>query len=251
MSEKQNTEDAIFEVILKKGIEKYVEEIENEPDPILTEEELAVANSMKEKIYKDIIKRMRKEKRKNRKAYKKIIILAATISVLAVLLVLNVSAFKNFLVKTYTEIQGDVLKISADYDDFAEKYDSIEKFVSKDELIIPTWLPNNTQLKNVEDNEIYIFLDYKINQNYFNIEEKYIDSKYNIEDLQLEHNTYSVEDITVLDCIGKLITIEYESQLKNYIVVWNTDNVQYIINSNLDKQELDIILKNLKIYKKK
>ena len=63
MCERVEYSDELFEEILKKGIELYVEKIENEPMPELSPEEQAMADSMKDRIYKNLMKQIRREER--------------------------------------------------------------------------------------------------------------------------------------------------------------------------------------------
>ena len=250
MSDKKKVDDAVFEVLLKQAFEMYAEKIENEPEPELSEEALAMAESNKDKIYRDLMRRIDREERKKKWSYKRIIVLVAAISVIIAGLIINASAVKNFFIKTYTQIQGDVLQISADYDKFNSEYEAIEKFQAKDELVIPDWLPNESQFSALHDNENHVILEYKIKDKYLNFEEKRINNKNNAEELQLLNNSYSVQDITVLGCDGKLITMEYESGIVDYTVVWDMGDIQYKIKTSLNKNELDAILYNLKYYKK-
>lgn len=250
MADKKKVDDAVFEVLMKQAFEMYAEKIENEPEPEFSEEALAMAEARKDKIYKDLMKQIDREERKKKWSYKRIIVLAAAISVFIVVLVLNASAVKNFFIKTYTQIQGDVLKISADYDKFNETYDNIEKFQAKNELVIPTWLPNETQFSSLQDSEMNVILEYTIKDKYLNFDEKYIDGKNNIEDMQLENNDYKVQTISVLGYEGTLVRMEYESHIIDYTVIWNTDDIQYKIKTNLSQNELNTILYNLQYYKK-
>lgn len=241
--------DEIFEFMLQQAFEKYAEDMEDEPVPELSEEAYAHMLESKQRVYKNVMKRVKQNRRTTRpKSIKKIIYLVAVISVIGVLFAANATAFKSFLYKTYTNVEGNVMKISADYSDFDRRYAEITEFAYKDELIVPGWMPNEARLVGVQDAETFVVCEYKINGNFLNILEENIDFNDNYSEEQLENNRYKDKKIKILGMDAYILEMGYESEVKGITAVWCSDNVQYTIKTDLSFTALTAIMKDLKYY---
>lgn len=244
-----NKNDDIFEFMMKKAFEKYAEDIADEPVPELSEEAQAYMEESKQRVYKNVMKQVRRDERKAKpKSVKKLIYLVAIISVIGILFAANATAFKSFIYKTYTTVEGNVMKISTDYADFERQYDEITEFEHKDELIIPGWLPNEAQLVKVQDSDTYVVLRYEIGDNILDITEADINFQNNYSEEQLESNKYKGKTVNILGMKAKILKRVYESDAKGTSVVWGSDKVKYTINTDLSYTALMSIIKELKYH---
>ncbi len=249
MNDRSNRNDKVMDIILEAAADKYAQDIANEAvESDMTEEEEKIMLKQQDRIYQNVMKQIRKEEKPHRRtAFKKCAVLAASLAVI-VGLAANVSAFRIFIFKTYTDISGTFLNIKTEKVT-KESYDMITEFEYKDEIIIPKWLPPGVSLTQITDDYTGIKLEYKGETLWFTIDENVIISDASVVQIETNQNEFEVGEVKVLDMDGVIIEIHNESGDNTLVASWNSDNVKYEISTNSSKIMLDTILKNLKYLK--
>ncbi len=233
--------DKVLDIIIEEAIEKYAQDIANEEVVCdMTDEEIKRIEQQKNRIYKKTVAKIKHR----RISYRKIIILAATLVVLMAL-ALNTSAVRTFLFKTYTDISGTTLYITTTKIDDS-RYNIIKEFENKNELIVPGWLPSGMELTEIRDDISSIYLRFESGEKWIRFYQRGIGEGGAV--VETENNKFNLTDCKVLGMEGKLLDITSESNIRLYMAAWNSDNVKYELTTNLDINEMENILKNLKYY---
>ncbi len=243
-----NRNDKLFDVILEEALDKYVQDFE-ENDCDIVSEEKAYMESMKSQIYKNVKRRIIKNSdNKGHMNFKRMLVLiAAAIIILAA--AANVSAFRTFVYKTYMDIKGTTLNVSAKKITL-EDYNVITHFQPQTEIIVPGWLPSDMRIDTIDENDKYIFIDYyDENMIGFSIRELKLPSESD-GGIETENNKVKIENCNVMGMQGKIVYVKSENGNESYSVYWCSDNVQYEIDTNYPRTTLDAILQNL-IYLRK
>ena len=194
------------------------------------------------------MKQIRKEEKPRRRpSFKKYAVLAASLAVI-IGLAANVSAFRIFIFKTYTDMSGTFLNIKTEKVT-EESYNVISEFDCKDEIIIPGWLPPELSLTQITDDYTGIKLEYQSDNLWLTIDENTVDSIGSETKIETNNNIYKVGDNKILDMDGVTVEIRSETGNNIFIVNWNSDNICYELSTNSAKIMLDTILQHLKYLK--
>lgn len=244
MSTNRDLNNKLFDIILEEAIDMYAQDISESTFPCdMTDEELKIMFKQKQNIYKNVKSQINKVSKKQHHLLKRCIILAACIS-LTFVLAINVSAFRVFVYKTYIDMSGTILnmktnKVSSD------NYNNI-LFSQKDEIIIPDWLPPETELSELSGNEHILNLQYENNDIWINITEKAIPSIETGLNIETDNNIFEISDCKILDMEGKIVELISETNYSIFTVKWCSDSTEYEITTNCSKIMLETILANLK-----
>ena len=242
--------DKLFDIILEEAFDKYAEDIANEKIPCnMTDKEASAMEQQKQRVYNNVKKRIRAEKRPHRiKTVRRIFVIAAAVAALLAA-AMSVSAFRVFVYKTYTDIKGTVLQVNTGKIT-DEDYDVITRFEPKEEIIVPGWLPADMEIDQIQDYETNIFIAYYDDKGIgFSISEVRLPVETD-GGIETENNTVKIEDCTVMGMPGKIVYVQSEIGNESYSVYWCSDNVEYMIDTNYPRITLDTILQNLKYLKK-
>lgn len=245
--EENKREEALFDALMKEAVRQYLLEFDEQEDVILDEESEARREESLEIVKARVLSSLHCERVKR----KKLICLSAAVIALVSIIVCTVSvtAFRSHKFKTEAAIDGDIMSISAVNTDFSSEYDAITNFKHKNDIIVPGWLPEGTELINVEETENRVLLQYEVNDKYINISEWNIELKKNKPRINLFQNEEKVKKIDVLGMEASMIEIKFESKIKSIFVECYSDKVIYEIGTDLSRRELEKIIKNLKYYK--
>lgn len=249
MNDINNRNDKVMDIILEAAADKCAQDIANETvECDMSAEEEKIMLNQQDRIYQNVMKQIRKEEKPRcRYAFKKYAVLAASLAVI-IGLAANVSAFRIFIFKTYTDMSGTFLNIKTKKVT-EERYNVITEFEHKDEIIIPDWLPPEVSLTQITDDYTGVKLEYQSNNLWLTIDESTILSNGSSVQVQTDKNEFTVGDIKVLDMNGVIVEIHNESGDNVFIASWNSDNVKYELSTNGSKIMLDTILQNLKYLK--
>ena len=194
------------------------------------------------------MKQIRKEEKSHRRpSVKKYAVLAASLAVI-VGLAANVSAFRIFIFKTYTDMSGTFLNIKTEKVT-EESYNVISEFEYKDEIIIPGWLPPGISLTQITDDYTNISLEYRDENLWLTIDENIIANVGSETQIETDNNFFKIEDNTILGMDGVAVELRSETGNNIFVVSWNSNNVKYELSTNGSKIMLDTILQNLKYLK--
>lgn len=241
MNDLNKLNEKLFDVMLEEATQKYAEDIAKENIDI-PEKELETINSRKKEIYRKTLSKIKKQSGR-RLSLKKCVLIVA-VSAIVLTLSLNVSAIRILFFKTYTDISGTILNVkTTKIDD--EKYNGIVQFEGKNELIIPEWLPPGMDLTDVSDNRSFVNFNYSNAELWVTISEEKI-SESSETSIETDKNTFKVEECIILGMSGKIVNIQNETDVTNYIVIWNSNNIKYELATNVNKNTLDAILSSLK-----
>lgn len=248
----KNINEKIIDDLIESGFDLYIQDIYNEDDTLPPEVEKTAMES-KERIRRRLQKEIQKsypnqKKRHSRRILRKSLLVAIVfVSLFAIMI--NVSAFRIFIYKTYVNMQGSVLSVQTDR--IYQQYETIQKFANKNELIIPNWLPPGTNLQ-IQDNGIFVKLDYETETGdfYLRLSERVITQGGAKTNLETEQNEYTVEDCNILGMEGKIVYIKSEAGHERYTVVWNSDTTSYELSTNATGILFETIMNDLTYYKK-
>lgn len=245
-SSREARNDKIMDILLEEALEYYVQSGMDMPQMReLTPEEEKMMEEMKKPLWDRIQKSIRKEQRVSRRpTIKRCLILVALVAALTAL-ALNVSAFRVFIYKTYTDMSGTILNVKTEKIS-EERYRAISEFQYKDEIIIPSWLPPGMTLTDVDDDRIMLSFRYEKDDLWMILDEDKVFSSGMSEEIETDKNTFTVHDIKVLDMDGTIIEIENEIGIKLFIVSWSSDNVRYDLATNGTEDMVHAILQSLK-----
>ena len=194
------------------------------------------------------MKQIRKEEKpRHRYSFKKYAVLAASLAVI-IGLAANVSAFRTFIFKTYTDMSGTFLNIKTEKVT-EESYNVITEFEHKDEIIIPGWLPPGSSLAQITDDYTGVTLEYQGDNLWLTIDENSIPDSGSETQIETDKNVFKVYDNKILGMNAVTVEIRSETGYNIFIVSWNSDNTKYELSTNSSKIMLDTILQNLKYLK--
>ncbi len=246
-----NSRDKLFEALAKEAFERYADDIINEPLSPLDEKTEAEFDKNRQRVYGNVMKLVKKRQRRSRpRSWKKLWLLVAVLAVAGCVTAINATAFKAFLFKSLTSVEGDVLNMSADYAGFDAKYAEITNFDNKEELIVPGWLPDGAELVKVQDEYKNVRLKYLIDEDYLEIHEISIGFAQNNTSVFMSGNIYKTEDINVLGMNGEIASVKYEDGLEKRTAVFCSDTTKFVINSTLSETKLLFVLEKLKYFQK-
>lgn len=249
MNDRNNRNDKVMDIILEAAADKYAQDIANETvECNMTDEEEKIMLNQQDRIYQNVMKQIRKEEKPHRRpAFKKYAVLAASLAVI-VGLAANVSAFRIFIFKTYTDMSGTFLNIKTEKV-AEESYNVITEFEYKDEIIIPKWLPPGLTLTQITDDYTGVKFEYQSEDFWLTIDENIIPTNGSSVQIETDKNEFKVGEIKILDMDGVIVEIRSETKNNIFVTSWNSDNVKYELSTNSSKIMLDTILQNLKYLK--
>lgn len=242
MKESMDRNDKIFDIILDEAFDKYAKDAASyEPETEMTEEDIRIMDSKKDNIYNNIMKEIDKDNKK--KSPFKLVIPLVAILILVVAYSSNAFAFRTFLHQTFMSLTGTDLNFNTKKLVF-EDYDNIVNFENKDEIIVPGWLPDNIQLQKMQDEFENLNLYYKNEQFWLSLRLKSSLDRADTK-IETENNNYIIKKDKVLDMECSIVEIDSESELKTYVVYWNSNYVNYSMMTNLPENDFKKVLKNL------
>lgn len=247
MSDNKNSlNDKLLDLVIEEAVEKYSHDIADENISCdMTDEEIKIMEEQKDTTYKNVMKDIRKEKKPHGVfTFKKCTALVACL-VVVFSLALNVSAFRIFIFKTYTDMKGTVLNIKT-AKITNESYAVIKEFENRDELIIPGWLPPGMNLAEITDDFLFVILNFEGEETWLTLHQDKIFAGEINTSVETEKNVFSVDDYSVMNMDGKLIEIRSESGITMLKVIWNSDETRYELSTNVDRTMLEAILSSLK-----
>lgn len=245
INDRNSRNDKIMDIILEAATEQYAEDVANEPvDCDMSDEEKQNMLEQKDRIYRQLKKEIKKTRRTRRFLLKKTAVAAAALAV-AVGLTANVSAFRTFLYKTYTDMSGTFLNITIKKVP-DEAYNTITRFRNKDEIIIPDWLPPGMTLTDIDDHEVGISLEYKSDELWMTIDENILSDDGSSIFIETENNEYEVYKRKIMDMDTVVVDTTSEIGLRVISVTWNSDNTWYDLTTNATGQTFEAILDSLK-----
>lgn len=249
MNNRSDRNDKVMDIILEAATDKYAQDIANETiECDMSAEEEKIMLNQQDRIYQNVMKQIRKEEKPCRRpSFKKYAVLAASLAVI-VSLAANVSAFRIFIFKTYTDMSGTFLNIKTEKVT-KESYNVISEFECKNEIIIPGWLPPELSLTQIADDYTGVVLEYGGDDLWLTIDENTVGSVGSETKIETNNNVYKVGDNKILDMDGVTVEIRSETGNNIFIVNWNSDNVKYELSTNGSKIMLDTILQYLKYLK--
>lgn len=249
---KDKLNEKIIDDMIEAAMDRYAESIaEEDSAKTLTAEQERHCEESKEEIRQKVLHQLKKEEKKHsrrcRRVVRRSLICAAALTALAVMMV-NVSAVRIFVYKTYTNMKGTVLSLQTD--SLQTNYEQIEEFENKDELIIPSWLPPGTVMEEVQDSIQKIELRYYNEEEGFNlrISEQLVSNRMQ-SSFETEENQYVVEECQVMGMEGKILWMQSELDTKRRTVVWSSDTTYYELSTNADDLMFETIMSGLKYYK--
>ena len=249
---KDKLNEKIIDDMIEAAMDRYAESIaEEDSAKTLTAEQERHCEESKEEIRQKVLHQLKKEQKKHsrrcRRVVRRSLICAAALTALAVMMV-NVSAVRVFVYKTYANVKGTVLSMqptSALVD-----YTCIEDFQNKDELIIPSWLPPGTVVEEITDTDLCVTIRYvnEMENLKLRISEQKISESLDTA-FETENNEYIVEECKVMGMDGKIIWMQSEVDTKRRTVVWSSDTTYYELSTTADDILFETIMSGLKYYK--
>lgn len=249
MNDRNDRNDKVMDIILEAAADKYAQDIADKTvECDMSAEDEKIMLNQQDRIYQNIMKQIRKEEKSRRRpSFKKYAVLAASLAVI-IGLAANVSAFRIFIFKTYTDMSGTFLNIKTEKVT-DESYNIITEFEYKDEIIIPGWLPPELSLTQITDDYTGIKFEYQSDNLWLTIDENTVGSVGSETKIETNNNVYKIGDNKILDMDGVTVEIRSETGNNIFIVNWNSDNVKYELSTNGSKIMLDTILQYLKYLK--
>lgn len=245
INDRNSRNDKIMDIILEAATEQYAEDVANEPvDCDMSDDEKQNMLEQKDRIYRQLKKEIKKARRPRRFSLKKTAVAAAALAV-AVGVTANVSAFRTFLYKTYTDMSGTFLNITIKKVP-DEAYNAITRFRNKDEIIIPDWLPPGMTLTDIDDHEVGISLEYKSDEFWMTIDENILSDDGPSIFIETENNEYEVYKQKIMDMDAVVVDTTSEIGLRVISVTWNSDNTWYDLTTNATGQTFETIVESLK-----
>lgn len=249
----KNINEEIFELMLTGAAKKYAENVANKPVDEVSDETRKYIEESRQRTYNNVMKQVKRaekqEKRRSRMSIKRLWYIAAVFVVLAALIIPNATAIPSLVYRTYSYIEGNVLKVKTDYSQFDRQYSQIQNFCYKDDLIIPTWMPNRTQLEIKENFEDQIVLKYTTQNRTLKFYEINVEVFEHNLDFGIENNSYKEQNIEILGMEGEIYSMKQESGINMLTAIWRSDNVQYMIVTNYSEVELMAVLEKLDYYR--
>ena len=241
----------LFELMLKEAAERYYEENEENPPEynpdLIPPEDMKYFADRKDIIYKKILRQAKTGGRKTKHTARKYILIAAVIGIIAALTV-SASAVKEYLREVTVSISGDTLTMNATRM-ASENYSDIKNFKYMDDVIVPTKLPSGLMLNEIVDSDgvsLTLVYTYADNSNeYIRLEANYIPGVSRGGGLLIKDNEYSISDVEVLGMSGKLVEVVNQLGRTYHEVELCSDNFEYIIISNVSKDQLNYFIANL------
>lgn len=245
MNDRNSRNDKVMDIILEAAADKYAQDIADKTvECDMSAEEEKIMLNQQDRIYQNVMKQIRKEEKPCRRpSFKKYAVLAASLAVI-VSLAANVSAFRIFIFKTYTDMSGTFLNIKTEKVT-EESYNVISEFECKDEIIIPGWLPPELSLTQITDDYTGVALEYAGDNLWLTLDENTIFSERSSVQIETNKNEFKVGEISILDMYGVIVEIRSETDNNILIASWNSDNVKYELSTNGSKIMLDTILHKL------
>lgn len=243
---KDSLNERLFDLAVEEAVAQCAADMENNP-PEVPEDVMAEFEASKGELFERIQKNIKKEKRAAAFSAKKAVILAAAL-VIVLAAAFNASAIKSFVYKTYTEATDKFLNIKIEKA-YKQQYEDITRFVHKDELIIPGWLPEDMQLVEVVDEEDCVALNFKSADEAFlrlNIE---IFSDAGNPNVIIENNKWETWESTILGMYATNVKVVTQSEKYNYKTYFYSNNVSYSLSSNLTFDEYEKIINSLNFLK--
>lgn len=249
----KNINEKIIDDLIESGFDLYIQDIYNEDDTLPPKVEKTAMESkegIRRRLQKEIQKSYPNQKKRHSRRILRKSLLVAIVFVSLFAIMINVSAFRIFIYKTYVNMQGSVLSVQTDQ--IYQQYETIQKFANKNELIIPNWLPPGTELQ-IQEDELCVNLSYESANNgdfYLRLSERVITQAGAKTSLETEQNEYTVEDCNILGMDGKIVYIKSEAGHERYTVVWNSDTTSYELSTNATGIVLEAIMSDLNYYQK-
>lgn len=249
MNDRNDRNDKVMDIILEAATDKYAQDIADEAvECDMSAEEEKTMLKQQDRIYQNVMKQIRKgEKPSRNRLFKKCAVLAASLAII-ISLAANVSAFRTFIFKTYTDMSGTILNIKTQKVT-GENFNSISEFEYKDEIIIPGWLPPGLSLTRITDDCTGAVLEYEGDNLWLTIDENSILSNVSSVQVETDKNKFKIGEIKVLDMNGILVEIRSEKEKNIFVASWNSDNVKYELATNGSKIMLDTVLQHLEYLK--
>jgi len=240
--------DKILDVILEEAAGRCAREMEEEDVfANLSEEDMRIMEENRDIIYKKTKAKIRRYEAGKQHVVRRVLILAAVIGV-AVALALNVSAWRIFLFKTYTDMTGSLLNLRTTEVD-GSRYDAVTEFAAKDEMIVPGWLPPGMQLTEIMDDTMRVVFYYEGVDCWVQLRQKTIMSKNMQTFVDTSQNVYAVKECNVLGMEGHLVESLDQKGSRTYKATWSSDNVYYELFTNANEQMAEAILSDLKFFR--
>ena len=227
---------------LEEAFDKYAKDVAGyETETEMTEEDIRIMDSKKDNIYNNIMKEIDKDKKKKFPA--KIIIPLVAILILVVAYSSNAFAFRTFLHQTFMTLTGTDLNLNVKkliFDD----YNNIINFETKEDIVIPVWLPDDMELYKIIDEKENLNLYFKTDECWVTLDMK-LSSSENITTLETKKNDYHVKKTRILDMDCDVVKMVSEADFIIYSAYFNSENINYSIMTNASKEDFDKILGNL------
>lgn len=250
LNEKMN--EKVIDDLIESAAELYAAHIAEEDSPgTPTPEQEQHCEDSREEIRRAVLHRLKKANVKStgrrRRTIRRSLTCAAAVVVLVAVMA-NVSAVRVFVYKTYTNMKGSVLSLQTD--SMQQYYEQIEEFENKDELIIPSWLPPGTVVREITDSAR------KINLRYYNEAENFslklseqALSNETSSSFETENNAVVVEECEVMGMPGRILQMQSEVDTNRRTVVWSSDTTYYELSTDANDMMFETIMSGLKYYK--
>ncbi len=242
MKNSMDRNDKVFDIILEEAFDKYSKDVAYyEPETEMTEEDIRVMDSKKDRIYNNIMKEINKDNKKTVSV--KLIIPLVAILILVVAYSTNTFAFRTFLHQTFMTLTGTDLNVKTKKIMF-EDYNNITSFEYKDEIIIPNWLLEGMMITKIADGEENLTLQYKNDDYWMTLRMKASHDSSETK-IETENNNYTVRKDKILGMECRMVEIVSETTLKTHMAYWNSDHINYTIVTNIPEGDFNKILENL------
>lgn len=242
MKESMDRNDKVFDIILEEAFDKYAKDVADyEPETEMAEEDIRIMEDKKDNIYNNIMKEIDKDKKK--KSPLKLIIPLVAVLILVLAYSTNTFAFRTFLHQTFMSLTGTDLNVKTKKLVF-EDYSNITNFESKEEIIIPNWLPEGMELERVVDEAKYLLLHYKYNECWVSISTKLAYDE-DVSKIETENNDYVIRKENVLDMDCRIVEMVSETGLTMRAAYWSSKDLNYTLLTNISEDDFNKVLKKL------
>ena len=240
--------DAMIETAFREYMERKYDEDDLESSTEFIDDTSEEYKEKRRQIYENILFEANKKTRRN----KRIAVLTTATLLIFLTLVSSVSAIRTFFLITYLDISKNFIHLVTDLKDGGyDDYKDIIMFERPDEIIIPTWLAKGVKPQITTDEKTNLLLEYVHENKYVNISETIIGTEYqNTFGVSLEGRNYKKYQNTILDMEATVIELKTEDGVL-YLASFNSNDVNYLIHSNLEENEFNKFLKHLRFYKSK